>query len=184
MKTDLFRSCGHCWVFQIWWHIECSTFTASSFKIWNSSTGIPLLPLSLFIVITPLWLSGSWRSFFYSSSVYSCHLFLILIFCFCWVHTLSVLYCAHLCMKYSLGISDFLDEISSLPPFCFPLFFCIIFPIRFSIFEWKHFVNSIGPEIFGFRELDNWWKIIWRQTIGRKHRMYADHSTVLCLYLF
>ena len=31
MKTDLFQSCGHCWVFQICWHIECSTFTASSF---------------------------------------------------------------------------------------------------------------------------------------------------------
>ena len=27
MKTDLFQSCGHCWVFQICWHIECSTFT-------------------------------------------------------------------------------------------------------------------------------------------------------------
>ena len=41
MKTDLFQSCGHCWVFQICWHIDCSTFTASSFRIWNSSTGIP-----------------------------------------------------------------------------------------------------------------------------------------------
>ena len=30
-KTDLFQSCGHCWVFQICWHIECSTFTASNF---------------------------------------------------------------------------------------------------------------------------------------------------------
>ena len=29
MKTDLFQSCGHCWLFQIRWHIECSTFTAS-----------------------------------------------------------------------------------------------------------------------------------------------------------
>ena len=86
----------HCWVFQICWHIECSTFTASSFRIWNSSTGIPSPPLALFIVmlpkarltshsrmsdsrgvITPSWLSGSWRSFLYSSSVYSCHLFLI-----------------------------------------------------------------------------------------------------------
>ena len=38
MKTDLFQSCGHCWVFHICWHIECSTFTASSFRIWNSST--------------------------------------------------------------------------------------------------------------------------------------------------
>ena len=40
MKTDLFQSCGHCWVFQICWHTECSTFTASSFRIWNSSTGM------------------------------------------------------------------------------------------------------------------------------------------------
>ena len=96
MKTDLFRSCGHCWVFQICWHIECSTFTALSFRIWKSSTGIPSPPLPLFIVIfpkahltlysrmsgsrwviTPSWLSESWRTFLYSSSVYSCHLFLI-----------------------------------------------------------------------------------------------------------
>ena len=40
IQTDLFQSCGHCWVFQICCHIECSTFIASSFKIWNSSTGI------------------------------------------------------------------------------------------------------------------------------------------------
>ena len=85
-----------CWVFQICWHIECSTFTASSFRIWNSSTGIPSPPLALFVVmlskahltshsrmsgsrsvITPSWLFGSWRSFLYSSSVYSYHLFLI-----------------------------------------------------------------------------------------------------------
>ena len=96
MKTDLFQSCGHCWVFQIGCHIECSTFIASSFRIWKSSTAIPSPPLALFVVmlpkdhwtlhprvsgsrwvITPLWLSGSWRSFLYSSSMYSCHLFLI-----------------------------------------------------------------------------------------------------------
>ena len=96
MKTDLFQSCGHCWVFQICWHIDCSTFTAPPFRIWNSSTGIPSPPLALFVVmlpkahltshsrmsgsrwvITPSWLSGSWRPFLYSSSVYSCHLFLI-----------------------------------------------------------------------------------------------------------
>ena len=51
MKTDLFQSCGHCWVFQICWHIECSTVTASSFRIWYSSTGIPSPPLALFIVM-------------------------------------------------------------------------------------------------------------------------------------
>ena len=51
MKTDLFQSCGHCWVFQIFWHIECSSFTASSFRICNSSTGIPSPPLALFVVM-------------------------------------------------------------------------------------------------------------------------------------
>ena len=51
MKTDLFQSCGHCWVFQICWHIECSTFTASSLRIWNSSTGIPSPPLVSLILI-------------------------------------------------------------------------------------------------------------------------------------
>ena len=30
--NDLFQSCSHCWVFQICWHIECSTFRASSFR--------------------------------------------------------------------------------------------------------------------------------------------------------
>ena len=53
IKTDLFQSCGHCWVFQICWHIEYSTFTASSFRIWNSSTGIPSYPLALFVVMLP-----------------------------------------------------------------------------------------------------------------------------------
>ena len=51
MKTDLFQSCGHCWVFQIYWHIECSTFTASFFPIWNSSADIPSHPLALFVVM-------------------------------------------------------------------------------------------------------------------------------------
>ena len=102
MKTDLFQSCGHCGVFQTCWHIECSTFAASSFRIWNSSTGIPSPPLALFIVtlpkahlsshfrmsgsrwvwmFTPLWLSGSWRSSLYSSSVFLPPV--LNIFCFC-----------------------------------------------------------------------------------------------------
>ena len=96
MKTDFFQFCGQCWVFRICWHIECSTFTASSFRIWNSSTGISSPLLALFVVvlskahlsshsrmsgsrsvITPSCLSGSWSSFLYSSSVCSCYLFLI-----------------------------------------------------------------------------------------------------------
>ena len=51
MKTDLFQSCGHCWVFQICWHIKCTTFTASAFRVWNSSTGTPTSPLALFVVM-------------------------------------------------------------------------------------------------------------------------------------
>ena len=53
MKTDLFQSCGHCWVFQICSHIECSTLAAASFRIWNSSIGIPSSPLALFVVMLP-----------------------------------------------------------------------------------------------------------------------------------
>ena len=52
-KTDLLQSCGHCWVFQICWHIECGTVTASSFRTWNSSTGNPTPPLALFVVMLP-----------------------------------------------------------------------------------------------------------------------------------
>ena len=32
-EIDHFRSCGHWWVFQISWHIECRILTASSFRI-------------------------------------------------------------------------------------------------------------------------------------------------------
>src|SRR5574340_87692 len=39
---------------------------------------------------------------------------LLSIFCFCQVRTISVHYRAHLCMKCSLGISNLLEEISSL----------------------------------------------------------------------
>ena len=51
MKTDLFQSYGYFWVFLNCWHIEYSTFTASSLRIWNCSMGIPLPPLALFIVM-------------------------------------------------------------------------------------------------------------------------------------
>ena len=67
---------------QICWHIECSTFTAWSLRISNSTTRIPSPPLALFRAMlpkahltthsrmsgsrwlnTPLWLSGSRRFF-------------------------------------------------------------------------------------------------------------------------
>ena len=101
IKTDLFQSCGHCWVFQICWHVECSTFTTSSFRIWKCLTGMPSPPLALFVVmlpkihltshsrmsgsrwvITPSWLSGGWRSSFVQ---FFCVFLppLLDIFCFC-----------------------------------------------------------------------------------------------------
>ena len=50
MKMDLFWSCGHCWVFQICWHIELSIFRAPSFRIWNSWGEISSPPLAWFLV--------------------------------------------------------------------------------------------------------------------------------------
>ena len=52
----------------------------------------------------------------YSSSVYSRHVFLV---SSASVRSLPFLYCAHLCMKYSLSISNFLDKSLVFP---IPLF--------------------------------------------------------------
>ena len=76
-----------------WW---VQHFSSIIFRIWNSSTGILSLPLALLVVMLPKvhltshsWMSGSseWSHhcgylghehlFLCSSSVYSCHLFLI-----------------------------------------------------------------------------------------------------------
>ena len=89
------------WPFPVLWPLLSfpnllAYFTASSFSIWNSSTGIPSPLLVLFIVmfpkayltfhsrmsgsrwvITPFWLFGTQGSFLYSSSVCSCNVFLI-----------------------------------------------------------------------------------------------------------
>ena len=144
MKTDPFQSCGFCWVFQICRRIEYSTFTASHFRIWNSSARVPspllalipvILPKTLLTshsrmsnsrwVITPSWLSGSLKSLVYFFCVFLSPL--LNIFCFFYVHTVSVLYCAHLCMKFSLGISDFLEDFSSLShSIVFLCFFALI----------------------------------------------------------
>ena len=142
MKTDLFQSCGHCWVFQICWHIECSIFTAACFRIWNSSTGIPSPQLALFIVmlpkahltlhsrmsgsrwvITPSWLSGSWRSFLYSSSVYSYHLFLISS-----TSVRSIPFLSFIVPIFAWNVplvSNFLEELSSLSHSIVFLYFCL-----------------------------------------------------------
>ena len=58
MKTDLFQSCGHCWVFQICWHIEWSALTVSSvhtysiiqLHIWYQYSGL-LMSCSMFFLL-------------------------------------------------------------------------------------------------------------------------------------
>ena len=53
---------------------------------------------------------------------------LLVLFCFCYVLAISVLYRVHPCMKCSLDISHFLEEISSL-------FLSIIFLYFFTFFH-------------------------------------------------
>jgi len=93
MKTDLFQPCAHCSV-SIFAGILSAALSQHHHPRFDD--GIPSHTLALFIVmhpkahltshfrmsgsmwvITPSWLSGFWRSFLCTSSVYSCHLFLI-----------------------------------------------------------------------------------------------------------
>ena len=131
------------------------TWGFKSTRIWNNSTGIPSPPLALLVVmlskahltscsrmsgsrwvITPSWLSASWKSFLDSSSVYSCHCFLIssasvrsipflsfIVSIFAWNFPLVFL----IFLKFSFGISNFLEEISSLShSIVFLYFFALI----------------------------------------------------------
>ena len=99
-------------------------------------------------VITPSWLFGSWRSFLHSSSVYSCHLFLISSASVRSIHTISVLYCAHFCMKCSLDISNFLEEISSLSHSILYLYFFSLFIEEGLISSWYSQVLCIHMGIY------------------------------------
>ena len=142
-KLTIFQSCGHWWVLQICWNIECNTFTASSFRIWNSSTGIPSPPLALLIVMlpkvhltlhsrmsgsrwvkTPLWLSGSWRSFLYNFSVYSCYFLLISSASVRFIPFLSFIVPVF-AWNSPLVSLIFLKRSLVFPIYCFPLVLCI-----------------------------------------------------------
>ena len=85
-------------------------------------------------MITPSWLSRSWRSFLYSSSVYSCHLFLI---SSASVKSILFLSCIVPIFAWNvplLGISNFLEEISSLShSLAFLYFFALITEESFLI---------------------------------------------------
>ena len=83
------------------------------------------LVLGEYHTIVIIWVM---KTFLRSSSVCSCHLFLI---SSASVRPIPlVIYCVHLCMKYSLGISNFLEEISSLSH-------SVVFLYSFEIFHLK-----------------------------------------------
>ena len=173
-----FQSCGHCWVFQICWYIDCSTFTASSFRIWIGSTGIPVPPLALTLVmllkahftshsrmsgsmwvITPLWLSGSWRSFLYSYSVYSCHLFLIsstsvrsipflsfIVPIFAWHYPLvSLIFLKRFLVFHSIVFLYFFVLITKEGILILIAFFSLLVILWNSAFKWVYFSFSTLP---------------------------------------
>ena len=175
MKTDFSQSRGHCWVFQICWHIECSTFTDSSFRTRDSSSGIPSPPLALFVmmlpkahltsesrisvsrwVITPLWLSGSLTYFLCSSSVFSCHLFLISSASVRSIPFL-VFILPNLAWNFP-SVSHFLEAISSLPILLFSsislhrllrkAFVSLLGILWNSVFRWVY--HSFSPLLFTF----------------------------------
>ena len=142
MNTDLFQSCGHCWIFQTCWHIEYNLLTASSFRILNTSAWISSSPIALLAVvipkthltthsrmpgsgwvITPLWLSSSLRSF--------CRVLCILVIpfldflCFYYVFIISVLYWP--IFACSFDASNFIEEVYSLS-------LSIVFPYLIALF--------------------------------------------------
>ena len=83
-------------------------------------------------VITSSWLSRSWRSFLYSSSVYSCDLLIFLLllgpYHFCPLSSPSL-------HEISLGISYFLEVISSLSH-------CVVFLYFFVLIAKEGFLIS------------------------------------------
>ena len=77
-------------------------------------------------------------------------------FCFCYVPTLSVLYWVHLCIKCSLDISNFLEEITSLShSIVFLYFFALIseegfFSLSLLFFGTLHSNGYIFPFLLWF----------------------------------
>ena len=59
-KLTFFQFCGHCWVFQICWHIEWSPFTAINFlnlspPLCTHHCCLSLHPLTCSVVTLPPW---------------------------------------------------------------------------------------------------------------------------------
>ena len=114
MRIDFFQSCGHFWIFQIFRYIEYNTLMASSFRIFNSSTEIPLHPLVLLIAMLPT----APLTFFYRMSGSE------------WLTTPSSSFCVHLdlfiqffCVFFP-SLPDLFSSTRSLPfmSFIVPIF--------------------------------------------------------------
>ena len=106
-------------------------------------------------VITPSWLSWSWRSFLYSSSVYSCYLFLI---SFASVGSIPFLSFMEP-MKCSLGISNFLDEVSSLS-------YSVVFLYLFALIAEEGFlISSCCSLELCIQKLISYIVLIWQQDL-------------------
>ena len=200
MKTDLFQSCGHCRVFQICWHVECSTFTASSCRIWNSSAGVPSPPLASFVVmlpkahltshsrmsgskwvIAPLWLLGSLKSFLYSSSVYSFHLLISS------ASVRSILFLSFIvpifAWNFPLVSLIFLKRsLVFLPFYCFPLFFCINHIGRLSYLSLLFF-GTLHSDDYIFPFLPCLSLLFFPQLFVRPHQIAILHFFFLGLVL-
>ena len=69
-ENSPFQSRGHCWIFQICWYNECSSLTASSFRIWNRSVGIPSPP-TLAVVMLPKSLKALYLSLLFFGTLHS-----------------------------------------------------------------------------------------------------------------
>ena len=100
-------------------------------------------------VITPLWLSGSWRSFLYSSSVYSCYLLISSAS----VRSAPFLSFIEPIFAWNVPLVSliFLKRSLVFPFCCFPLFLCIDHWGRLSYLSWLFFqtLHSNG-NIFPF----------------------------------
>ena len=68
MKTELFQSCGHCWVFQICWHIESWDYFLRTACSWITASGVGLcrIPTNASLNWTDVYIylmhNGKWYS--------------------------------------------------------------------------------------------------------------------------
>ena len=129
-------------------------------------------------VITPLWLSGSWRSFLYNSSVYSCHLFLISSPS---VRSIPFLSFIEPIFAWNVpGISNFLEEISGLSHSIVFLYFFAFAALNSKLHKNKDILLQCSPNVWNdaWRVLEAWSTSvkdsIFAAAIAEPH--WASHS--------